>query len=83
MALTERTEQDKVEVLSSGVIQVRTATVIERDGGEISRTYHRHAVAPGDDLTNESDVVKGYAVVAHTPAKVAAYRANKESAVEE
>ena len=77
MALTERTEQDKIEILASGVIQVRTATIIERDGVEISRSFHRHVVAPDDDLTNESDAVKGYAAVAHTPARVAAYRANK------
>ena len=81
MALTERTEQDKIEILSSGIIQVRTATIIERDGVEISRSFHRHAVAPDDDMTNESDEVKGYAGVAHTPAKVAAYRANQASAV--
>lgn len=72
--LTERTEQDKIEILSSGVIQVRTATVIERDGVEISRSFHRHVVAPDDDVSGESDEVKGYAAVAHTPARVAAYK---------
>lgn len=79
--LTERTEQDKIEILSSGMIQVRTATIIERDGVEISRSYHRHVVDFDTDLTNESDEVKGFAAVAHTPAKVAAYRASQASAV--
>ena len=81
MALTERTEQDKIEILSSGMIQVRTSTIIERDGIEISRTYHRHVIAPSDDLTDESDEVKGYAALAHTPEKVAAHLAKVASAV--
>ena len=77
MALTERTEQDKIEILSSGMIQVRTVTIIERDGVEISRSFHRHVVAPDDDVSGESNEVKRYAAVAHTPARVAAHRANK------
>jgi hypothetical protein len=47
MALTERTVEDKIE--SGGDyrhIQVRTATINERDGVEISRSFHRHVLAP-------------------------------------
>ena len=47
MALTEHTEEDKIEVVSEfKIIQVRTATIIKKDGKEISRSFHRHAVAP-------------------------------------
>ena len=46
MALTERTEIGSINVLPMGQIQVRTDTIIERDGVEISRTYHRHVVEP-------------------------------------
>ena len=50
MALTEETIQDKIEVVGDYKhVQVRTATVIKRDGVEISRSYHRHVVAPDDD----------------------------------
>ena len=47
--LNERTEFGMLSVLFDGQIQVRTDTVIERDGVEISRTYHRHVVAPDMD----------------------------------
>jgi hypothetical protein len=49
MALTERKEIGSIEVLPLGQIQVRTDTVIDRDGVEISRTYHRHVLEPGSE----------------------------------
>jgi hypothetical protein len=46
MALTEETIQDKIEVVGDyRMVQVRTATVIKRDGTEISRSFHRHTLA--------------------------------------
>ena len=45
MALTEETVQDKIEVVGDyKAVQVRTATVIKRDGVEISRNFHRHVL---------------------------------------
>ena len=73
MALTERKEMDQITVLVDGQIQVREATVIERDGVEISRTYHRHVVAPGADLSGEDARVKKIAEVEHTSAVITAY----------
>lgn len=50
MALTERTEVDKIEIVGEyKFIQVRTATIIDRDGDEISRTFHRHTLQPSDN----------------------------------
>ena len=74
MALAERTIIGSREVLNDGSIQVRRDTIIERDGVEISRTYHRHVVAPGDDLSGEDESVRRIAVPEHTPAKIAAYK---------
>ena len=77
MALTERTEQDKIEVVGEFKhIQVRTATIIERDGVEISRSYHRHTVSPGADVTGESAEVQAIATAVHTDAVVTAYEAH-------
>ena len=80
MALTERTEQDKIEIVSAHkFIQVRTATVIERDGAEISRSFHRHVVAPdisADDLANESTEVQAICNAVHTQAVKDAYAAH-------
>ena len=59
MALTEVTLNDKIEVVQMAagypVIQVRTATIIKRDDEEISRSFHRRVVTPGDDFLAEPD----------------------------
>ena len=47
MALTETQENDKIEVVRKSTIQVRTATVIKKDGVEISRTFSRKVLNPG------------------------------------
>ena len=73
MALTERTEISRREVLADGQIQVRTDTVIERDGVEISRSYHRHVVVPGADVSGEDASVQTVANAVHTDAVIAAY----------
>ena len=54
MALTERFENDKIEVVGQyKAVQVRKATVIEKDGVELTRSFHRHALQCG--TLNESD----------------------------
>ena len=74
MALTEETVQDKMEVVGEFKhIQVRTATVIKRDGVEISRSFHRHVVAPDSDMSGESDDVKAIAAQVHTDEVKTAY----------
>ena len=47
MALTETQENDKIEVVNKWNIQVRKATIIKKDGVELTRTFHRHVVQPG------------------------------------
>ena len=67
MALTEKTVQDKIEVVGDYKhIQVRTATIIERDGVEISRSFSRHVVAPDADIAGESAEVQRIAEAVHT-----------------
>ena len=72
MALTEETIQDKIEIVGDyKMVQVRTATVIKRDGVEISRSYHRHIIEPiisADDLANESAEVQAICNAVHTEA---------------
>ena len=75
MAITKRTEQDKIEIVGTlKIIQVRTATIIEEDGTEISRSFHRHTVAPGADVSGESAEVQSIANAVHTDAVVSAYQ---------
>jgi len=74
MAITKETIQDKIEVVGDfRHIQVRTATVIKEDGKEISRSYHRHTVAPDADSSNESADVKAMVAQFHTDAVKKAY----------
>ena len=47
MALTESTENDKIEVVNRWTIQVRKATIIKKDGVELTRTFHRNVLQPG------------------------------------
>lgn len=58
--LTEETINDKIEVINNGiypVVQVRTSTIIRRDGQEISRSYSRETVHPADDISSvDADV---------------------------
>tara|TARA_R110001632_G_scaffold18071_3_gene56401 strand:+ start:416 stop:667 length:252 start_codon:yes stop_codon:yes gene_type:complete len=76
MALTEETVEDKIEIVGDyKSIQIRTATVIKRDGDEISRSFHRHVVAPNSDITGESTEVQAICAVVHTDAVKAAYAA--------
>jgi hypothetical protein len=77
MALTESTIEDKIEVVGEFKhVQVRTATVIERDGVEVSRSFHRHVVAPNDDITGESAEVQAICNTVHTQAVKDAYAAH-------
>ena len=84
MALTEETVQDKIEIVSEHkMIQVRTATVIKRDDVEISRSFHRHVLAPcaktddtwaDTDITGESTEVQAIANAVWTDAIKTAYQ---------
>ena len=74
MAITKEMIEDKIEVVGDFKhIQVRTATVIKEDGKEISRSFHRHVVAPNSDSTNESADVKAMVAHFHTDAIKKAY----------
>ena len=74
MAITKETIEDKIEIVGDFKhIQVRTATVIKEDGKELSRSFHRHVVAPNSDSTNESADVKAMVAQFHTDAVKKAY----------
>jgi len=82
MALTERTTDDKIEIVGEYKhIQIRTATIIERDGVEISRSFHRRVVGPLDVLSGETAEVQAIAAVVHTDDVKAAYQAHIDAQV--
>jgi urease accessory protein UreE len=75
MALEKVIVVDKIEVLEMGQIQVRVATRIEEDGVQLSSSFHRHVLAPGDDLSVQDEKVVAIANATWTPACIAAYDA--------
>jgi len=77
MALTERTEIDKIEIVNSWAVQVRQATIIERDGEFVSRTFHRWVLTPDSDISGQEQKVQDICNVAWTPEVKTAYEAFK------
>ena len=71
---------DRIEVVESGVVQVRTKTAILEDGKQISGTFHRHVVAPGDDYSKQDARVQAICKATHTAAVVTAYKAAQAAA---
>jgi hypothetical protein len=84
MPITKRTITDKIEIV--GIhrhVQVRTATVIEEDGVELSRSFHRHVVSPTDDYSGETDEVKAVCEAVFTAEVVEAYELSQSAQVDE
>ena len=85
MALEKITEIGEMNVGANSVISVRTDTVIQDDGNEISRSFHRHVIAPTDDISGEDARVQAVANSLWTDEVKAAYQASlpAEPAAEE
>lgn len=75
MALEKIISPDLIEVIENGSVQVRTKTAILEDGKQISGTFHRHVVAPGDDYSAEDARVKAICAATHTDEVIASYKA--------
>ena len=74
MALTKEQKVDKIEIVGDYKhVQVRTATVVSEDGVELSRSYHRHVIAPGGDISGEDPQVQAICQAVHTDAVIQAY----------
>ena len=74
MPLTKTTNIDQITVTENGIVLYREATRIMEDGNEISKTFHRSSLTPGQDLTGQPDNVVAICNVAWTPEVVAAYQ---------
>ena len=73
MALTEKQEIDKIELVQDFFVQVRQATIIERDGEFVSRTFHRWVLTPDSDISGQEQKVKDICNVAWTDEVKTAY----------
>ena len=84
--LEKTAEIGEMQVGANSVISVRTDTVIQDDGAEVSRSFHRHVVVPTDDISGEDARVQAVANSLWTEEVKAAYTSSlpaEEPAAEE
>ncbi len=80
MALSETIEYDKVEIVGQyKAVQVREATVIKKDGTELTRSYRRYVLHPDTDITKEPTEVQSICNVVWTQEVKDAWKAYQES----
>jgi DNA-binding transcriptional LysR family regulator len=80
MSLTKTTTVDQITVTENGIVLYREATRIMEDGNQISQTYHRSSLTPGQDLTGVPANVVAICNVAWTAEVIAAYQAQAQQA---
>ena len=78
MALTEKIEIDRVEVVANGIVQVRQVTTVYKDGGELAKSFHRWTLTPGQDVSDQANNVKAICQAAWTPEVILAYQKQQE-----
>ena len=74
MAITKSTAVDQITVTENGIVLYREATRIMEDGEQLSQTYHRSSLTPGQDLTGIPANVAAICNVAWTAEVIAAYQ---------
>jgi archaellum component FlaF (FlaF/FlaG flagellin family) len=75
MSITKTTSIDQITVTENGTVLYREATKIMEDGNELSKTYHRSSLMPGQDLTGVPANVVAICNVAWTEEVITAYQA--------
>jgi len=76
MAFTEKQEY-KLEVIPPySIIQCRRADIVEKDGVEVGRSYHRHVRSPGDDVSGDCAELQSVATALWTQEVIDAYAAH-------
>lgn len=79
MAITKQTVVDQITVTENGIVLYREATRIMEDGKELTKTYHRSSLQPGQDLTGQPTNVVAICNTVWTPEVIAAYQAQLEA----
>jgi DNA-binding transcriptional LysR family regulator len=75
MSLSKSTVVDQITVTENGIVLYREATRILEDGVELSKTYHRSSLTPGQDISGAPANVQAICNVAWTPEVIAAFQA--------
>jgi len=70
MVITKRVEIGEIRVRPDGSMNVRTDTIIEEDGVEISRSYHRKVIQADEDIAAEDSFVQEIGAPLRTPERI-------------
>jgi hypothetical protein len=73
MTLTESTNIDQIEIVNDWNIQVRQVTIIQKNGEQVARTFHRWVLTPDMDISGQEQKVQDICNAAWTPEIIAAY----------
>ena len=65
---------DLIEIIENGSVQIRTKTTILEDGIELTSTFHRNIIVPGNNYNQENAKVQAICAAVHTPEVIAAYQ---------
>ena len=79
MSLSKEVVIDKIEVVENGIVQVRQVIRIMEDDQQLSSSYHRWSLTPGQDVSDQDAKVQAITAAAWTPEVVAAYQAQLEA----
>lgn len=80
--ITEQSTVDSINVLQDGQIEVRRVDQVLKNGIEIAKTYHRHCLCPGDDLSAEDPRVASIAEAVWTPEVLAAWQERQQQSID-
>lgn len=77
MALTKETNVDQITITENGVVYYREVTRVFEDGAEVSHSYHRTSLAPGQSLTGAPKKVSDVCKAVWTSEIVSAYKTSQ------
>lgn len=77
MSLEKIVVVDLIEVVQNNSVQVRTKTSIVENDKELSSSFHRHVIVPGQDYSEENERVQAICRAVHTPEVIAAHNAKR------
>jgi hypothetical protein len=82
MALSESIEYDKIEVVGQYKnVQVRKATVIKKDGKELTRSFERYVLDPDSDISGQPAEVSAVCNAVWTDAVKEAWKSRPSSSL--
>lgn len=70
---------DQITVAENGIVLYRETARVVQDGTEISKTFRRSSLTPGQDLTGQPEDVVAICTREWTPDVLAAWKAKRDS----